>query len=66
MRNAQGTIFQQDVTILKAQQKAIGRHPERRLAQFSIDFGGTLARRVIDRVIKRSHGAAIADDAGAE
>jgi vanillate O-demethylase monooxygenase subunit len=65
-REAQARVFKEDVAVLEAQQRSIERHPDRRLAKFSIDAGGVQARRVIERAIARSHGLKERKDTAAE
>lgn len=44
-------VYEQDVTILEAQQKAIERNPRAPFYNLNIDAGALWARRILDRVI---------------
>lgn len=51
-RQQQGGVFLEDKAILEAQQRAILAHPTMKLNAYSIDEGGTRARRIINRLIR--------------
>ncbi|HLY54230.1 MAG TPA: aromatic ring-hydroxylating dioxygenase subunit alpha, partial [Stellaceae bacterium] len=48
LRRQQGSVFQEDVEILEAQQRSIEANPGLKLRAFNIDSGGVRARMVID------------------
>lgn len=52
IREGQGKIFSEDLEMLESQQKNLLNHPDRRLLKLNIDGGGTLARKIIDRLIQ--------------
>lgn len=45
----QGGVFLEDVAVLEAQQRSIEANPDLRLRAYSIDEGGTRARRIIEQ-----------------
>lgn len=47
IRDAQASVFAEDMEILDSQQQSILRRPERKLLDFKIDSGGVYARRII-------------------
>lgn len=49
-RKQQGGVFAEDVEILEAQQRSMLANPSLKLKAFSIDAGGVMARKVIDRL----------------
>ncbi|MEI8633629.1 hypothetical protein P4S72_19220 [Vibrio sp. PP-XX7] len=49
----QGKIFSEDLAILECQQKNLLKYPDRALLKLDIDAGGVLARRMIERAIKK-------------
>ena len=49
----QGGVFLQDKDVLEAQQRSIDANPNLKLAAYNIDEGGTRARQIIARAIKR-------------
>ena len=51
IRDGQSKIFSEDLEMLERQQKNILAHPERKLKTLSIDAGGVMSRRVIDRLL---------------
>ena len=51
IREAQATVFGEDEVVLERQQEIISRHPGRRLANFNIDKGSMLSRRLIDHAL---------------
>jgi vanillate O-demethylase monooxygenase subunit len=51
IREGQGKIFSEDLEMLERQQKNISANPERKLKILSIDAGGVMSRRVIDRLL---------------
>ena len=51
IREGQGKIFSEDLEMLERQQKNISANPERQLKILSIDAGGVMSRRVIDRLL---------------
>jgi vanillate O-demethylase monooxygenase subunit len=52
IREGQGKIFSEDLEMLERQQKNILENPERKLKILSIDAGGVMSRRVIDRLLE--------------
>jgi vanillate O-demethylase monooxygenase subunit len=46
----QNAVFEEDYAVLEAQQRSIKANPDMRLRNFSIDAGGTYARRIIERL----------------
>jgi vanillate monooxygenase len=54
IRDAQNTVFSEDVDVLEAQQRMITKHSDRELSNFNIDKGGLLARKMIERFIEDS------------
>jgi vanillate O-demethylase monooxygenase subunit len=52
IREGQGKIFSEDLEMLERQQKNILANPERKLKVLSIDAGGVMSRRVIDRLLE--------------
>ena len=55
VNNGQG-VYDQDVTVLEAQQKAIDRNPRMPFYNLNIDAGALWARRMIDRLLASEHG----------
>jgi len=51
IRDAQHTVFSEDIAVLEAQQETLSKHPDRRMANFNIDKGSVLSRRMIDEAI---------------
>ena len=51
IREGQGKIFSEDLQMLEMQQKNLLAFPERQLKILSIDAGGVMSRRVIDRLL---------------
>jgi vanillate O-demethylase monooxygenase subunit len=51
IREGQGKIFSEDLEMLERQQKNLSANPERKLKILSIDAGGVMSRRVIDRLL---------------
>lgn len=51
IQEGQGKIFSEDLEMLERQQKNILANPERKLKVLSIDAGGVMSRRVIDRLL---------------
>lgn len=51
IREGQGKIFSEDLEMLQMQQKNLLAFPERKLKVLSIDAGGVMSRRVIDRLL---------------
>jgi len=51
IREGQGKIFSEDLDMLERQQKNLLAFPERKLKILSIDAGGVMSRRVIDRLL---------------
>ena len=52
IREGQGKIFSEDLQMLEMQQKNLLAFPERKLKILSIDAGGVMSRRVIDRLLE--------------
>jgi vanillate O-demethylase monooxygenase subunit len=52
IREGQGKIFSEDLEMLERQQKNILANPTRKLKVLSIDAGGVMSRRVIDRLLE--------------
>jgi vanillate O-demethylase monooxygenase subunit len=66
VNNGQG-VYDQDVTVLEAQQKAIDKNPRMPFYNLNIDAGALWARRMIDRMLASEHGqSAPAPGAAAE
>ena len=57
IREGQGKIFGEDLAMLEQQQKNLLANPERKLKVLSIDAGGVMSRRVIDRLLAEEAGA---------
>jgi vanillate O-demethylase monooxygenase subunit len=57
IREGQGKIFSEDLAMLEQQQKYLLANPERKLKVLSIDAGGVMSRRVIDRLLAEEAGA---------
>lgn len=57
IREGQGKIFSEDLAMLEQQQKNLLANPERKLKVLSIDAGGVMSRRVIDRLLAEEAGA---------
>jgi vanillate O-demethylase monooxygenase subunit len=53
IRDAQASVFAEDMEILDAQQQNILRRPERKLLDLKIDSGGVYARRIIAQELAR-------------
>jgi vanillate O-demethylase monooxygenase subunit len=51
IQEGQGKIFSEDLEMLERQQKNILANPERKLKVLSIDAGGVMSRRVIERLL---------------
>jgi vanillate O-demethylase monooxygenase subunit len=56
IRDAQASVFAEDVAVLEAQQENILRRPDRKLTNLNIDAGGVYARRIIERELARKAG----------
>lgn len=52
IRDGQRKIFHEDLEVLERQQLNHEAWPDRRLLRLNIDSGGTMARRMIDRLLK--------------
>jgi vanillate O-demethylase monooxygenase subunit len=46
----QSGVFDEDVEVLEMQQRSIAANPDLRLRNFSIDAGGSHARRILERL----------------
>jgi len=57
IREGQGKIFSEDLEMLERQQKNIDANPDRKLKILSIDAGGVMSRRVIERLLAIENGA---------
>jgi vanillate O-demethylase monooxygenase subunit len=57
IREGQGKIFGEDLAMLEQQQKNLLANPERKLKVLSIDAGGVMSRRVIDRLLAEEAGS---------
>ncbi len=57
IREGQGKIFGEDLDMLERQQKNLLAFPQRKLKILSIDAGGVMSRRVIDRLLAAEQGA---------
>jgi len=57
VNNGQG-VYDQDQTVLEAQQKAIDRNPRLPFYNLNIDAGALWARRLQERMVASEHGAA--------
>jgi vanillate O-demethylase monooxygenase subunit len=53
IRDAQASVFAEDLDILDAQQQNILRRPERKLLDLKIDSGGVYARRIIEQAMAK-------------
>ena len=51
IREGQGKIFSEDLQMLEMQQRNLLARPDRKLKVLSIDAGGVMTRRVIDRLL---------------
>ena len=51
IREGQGKIFSEDLQMLEMQQKNLEANPDRKLKILSIDAGGVMSRRIIDRLL---------------
>ena len=51
IREGQGKIFSEDMSMLEMQQKNLLEHPTRRLLKLNIDAGGVHARRILDHMM---------------
>jgi vanillate O-demethylase monooxygenase subunit len=60
IREGQGKIFSEDLEMLERQQKNLSANPERKLKILSIDAGGVMSRRVIDRLLAAENASAYA------
>ena len=56
IREGQGKIFGEDLAMLEQQQKNLLANPDRKLKILSIDAGGVMSRRVIDRLLAEEAG----------
>jgi vanillate monooxygenase len=54
IRDAQASVFAEDMDILDALQQNLLRHAERRLLDLKIDSGGVYGRRIIERELARN------------
>ena len=52
-KKQQGAVFDEDLVVLEAQQRAIRMNPDMRLRNFNIDAGGVQARIVIERLMRQ-------------
>ena len=59
IRDAQASVFAEDMDILDAQQQSILRRENRKLLDLKIDSGGVYARRIVDRELARQASAAV-------
>jgi len=66
IRDAQAGVFAEDVEVLEAQQRMVLKHPERRLANFNIDKGSRLARRLIEKAIDKKETIDAMESAGGQ
>jgi vanillate O-demethylase monooxygenase subunit len=60
IREGQGKIFAEDLSVLEAQQRNLSAYPGRRIMSLNlnIDAGGVQSRKVLDRLIeKERHGS---------
>jgi len=51
IRDAQSSVFKEDEVVLEQQQLRLNKHMDRRLANFNIDKGSMLSRRLIDHAL---------------
>lgn len=51
IREGQGKIFGEDLAMLEQQQKNLLANPQRKLKVLSIDAGGVMSRRILDRLL---------------
>jgi len=51
IREGQAKVFSEDTVVLEAQQRNLGKHPERKLLMLNIDAGGVQSRRILDRLV---------------
>jgi vanillate O-demethylase monooxygenase subunit len=58
IRDAQASVFAEDMDILDAQQQNILRRGDRKLLDLKIDSGGVYARRIIEQELARRASAA--------
>lgn len=63
LRKSNGKVFDEDVHMLEAQQKAISAHPDKVFYDINIDAGAMHARRLIDHAIAREADLAGMEDA---
>ena len=56
IREGQGKIFSEDLEMLERQQKNLLANPDRKLKVLSIDAGGVMSRRVLDRLLAAETG----------
>lgn len=56
IREGQGKIFSEDLEMLERQQKNLLANPDRKLKVLSIDAGGVMSRRVLDRLLAAESG----------
>ncbi|MFI5057216.1 MAG: Rieske 2Fe-2S domain-containing protein [Candidatus Acidiferrales bacterium] len=61
IRDAQASVFAEDMDILDAQQQNILRREDRKLLDLKIDSGGVYARRIIERELARHQRNAATD-----
>lgn len=57
IQQGQGAIFSEDQDILEQQQRNLLICPEKKVLKLDIDAGGVMARRLIDRAIKKEQAA---------
>jgi vanillate O-demethylase monooxygenase subunit len=57
IREGQGKIFAEDLSMLEAQQRNLLAYPERNLLKLNIDAGGVQSRRVLERLLAQSQPA---------
>jgi len=62
-KRQQGSVFQEDVEVLEAQQRSILANPDLKLRAYNIDQGGVKVRLVIERM-RKAQAAALAAEAG--
>lgn len=57
IRDAQASVFAEDMDILDAQQQSILRRGDRKLLDLKIDSGGVYARRIVEQELARGAGS---------
>jgi vanillate O-demethylase monooxygenase subunit len=53
IREGQGKIFSEDLSVLEAQQRNLLANPTRKIMSLNIDAGGVQSRKVLDRLIEQ-------------